>query len=87
MRTDARFRPHFFAQNLLPKSAFFCLMAKNSNTNDQHAQPEPLVEGIDYYLEKGYWVLTEHFLRKRGYCCGSGCRHCPYKKAGSLQQH
>lgn len=41
---------------------------------------EPLVEGVDYYLENGYWVFTEHYLRKRGYCCGSGCHHCPYTK-------
>jgi hypothetical protein len=41
---------------------------------------EPLKEGVDYYLEKGNFVFTEHFLRKRGYCCGSGCRHCPYRK-------
>jgi hypothetical protein len=24
-------------------------------------------------------VLTEHFLRRRGYCCGNLCRHCPYE--------
>jgi hypothetical protein len=38
------------------------------------------IEGVDYYFENGLMVLTEHFLRKRGYCCGSGCRHCPYPK-------
>lgn len=38
-----------------------------------------LVEGIDYYLnENGLMVLTEHYLLERGYCCGSGCLHCPY---------
>lgn len=37
-----------------------------------------LIEGIDYYLEGGRWVLTDWFLLKRGYCCGSACRHCPY---------
>ncbi len=42
--------------------------------------PEPLKEGVDYYLENGYWVFTEHYLLKRGKCCGSGCRHCPYRK-------
>jgi len=26
----------------------------------------------------GYDVFTANFLRQRGYCCGSGCRHCPY---------
>jgi hypothetical protein len=40
--------------------------------------PPPPVEGIDYYIENGLWVFTEHYLRKRGYCCESGCRHCPY---------
>ena len=33
----------------------------------------------DYYMgENGYIVFTEQFLLKRGYCCESGCRHCPY---------
>jgi hypothetical protein len=46
----------------------------------------PLVEGEDFYLENGKYVFTAHFLLKRGYCCESGCRHCPYgfvKKAVS----
>jgi len=38
----------------------------------------PLIEGLDYYFEDGLMVFTAHFLRKRGYCCESGCRHCPY---------
>ncbi len=37
-----------------------------------------LIEGIDYYLENGLMVFTEYYLRERGYCCTSGCRHCPY---------
>jgi hypothetical protein len=33
----------------------------------------------DYYLsEEGYIVFTEKYHLKRGYCCQSGCRHCPY---------
>jgi iron complex transport system substrate-binding protein len=31
----------------------------------------------------GYDVFTADFLRQRGYCCGSGCRHCPYPAASS----
>ena len=53
---------------------------KKTEQEESTPPATPLVEGVDYYLEKGYWVLTEHFLRKRGYCCGSGCRHCPYRK-------
>lgn len=38
-----------------------------------------LEEGRDYYLENGKLVFSAIFLRKRGYCCESGCRHCPYQ--------
>lgn len=38
-----------------------------------------LVEGDDFYFENGLMVLTESFLRRRGFCCKSGCRHCPYQ--------
>ena len=36
--------------------------------------------GKVYYLdpETGYRVLTALAHVRRGYCCGSGCRHCPY---------
>jgi hypothetical protein len=38
-----------------------------------------LIEGEDYYYnEQGYIVLTEQFHIKKGYCCGNGCKHCPY---------
>ena len=26
----------------------------------------------------GYTVMTELAHKRRGKCCGSGCRHCPY---------
>lgn len=44
------------------------------------------IEGIDYYVEEGLFVFTSKYLKERGYCCKSGCRHCPYdflKKAKS----
>ncbi len=37
-------------------------------------------EGIDFYFDlSGYMVFTEKYLSERGYCCGNGCRHCPYQ--------
>lgn len=40
---------------------------------------QQFIEGEDYYFnEKGLITFTAHYLLKRGYCCGSGCRHCPY---------
>ncbi len=34
----------------------------------------------DSYLdpETGYTVFTAVYHKARGYCCKSGCRHCPY---------
>ncbi|MCC7504406.1 MAG: hypothetical protein IT259_03850 [Saprospiraceae bacterium] len=44
-------------------------------------QPDqPLQEGRDFYFERGYMVFTSAYLLRRGRCCGSGCRHCPYRK-------
>jgi len=36
------------------------------------------LEKEDYYIENGKYVFTEQYHLKREYCCGSGCRHCPY---------
>lgn len=38
----------------------------------------PLEDG-DFYIESGQYVFTEKYHLKRGFCCQSGCRHCPYE--------
>lgn len=40
-----------------------------------------LIEGIDFYIDTatGYTVLTAKYHLDKGYCCGNGCRHCPYQ--------
>jgi hypothetical protein len=40
----------------------------------------PLAEGEDFYREGPFVVFTETYLRRRGYCCESGCRHCPWSE-------
>jgi hypothetical protein len=35
-------------------------------------------EDEDSYFDGPYLVFTEKYHLKRGYCCQSGCRHCPY---------
>jgi hypothetical protein len=46
-------------------------------------KPLKLVEGLDYYMEAGRLVFTALYHLKRGHCCNSGCRHCPYRDEGS----
>ena len=40
----------------------------------------PLVEGEDFYREGAAIVFTARFHLRRGHCCASGCRHCPYEE-------
>jgi hypothetical protein len=47
-------------------------------------KPARLVEGKDYYVEGGKFVFTAAYHLKRGYCCNSKCRHCPYGADGGL---
>ena len=57
---------------------------------DEQNKENILKEGEDYYLSpEGYKVFTEKFHLKRGYCCRSGCHHCPYgfdKKTGTIKK-
>lgn len=48
--------------------------------SQKETKPEKFIEGVDFYFENGLMILTARFLRKRGYCCGNGCRNCPYPK-------
>jgi hypothetical protein len=44
------------------------------------AHADALAAGADTYVDPGsrYTVLTAAYLARRGHCCGSDCRHCPY---------
>jgi hypothetical protein len=57
--------------------------AVENKTDETQSREQPqlaLIDGLDYYLENGLMVFTAYFLRRRGYCCDNGCRHCPYEK-------
>tara|TARA_R110000824_G_scaffold57118_3_gene155649 strand:+ start:1682 stop:1891 length:210 start_codon:yes stop_codon:yes gene_type:complete len=39
---------------------------------------KPKLQPQDFYWKDGKIVMTEEYHKRRGYCCGSGCKHCPY---------
>jgi hypothetical protein len=39
----------------------------------------PALSPEDFYYEGPYLVFTAAYHLKRGYCCNSDCRHCPYR--------
>jgi hypothetical protein len=51
------------------------LMPPEQPDKDTDAAPQQ----PDWYFEGGLLVYTAAYHLKRGYCCGSGCRHCPYE--------
>ncbi len=60
-----------------------CLLVLDQMVEKEKEYPFPgrggdLTEGVHYYNEEEYRVFTEFYLLSRGYCCRSGCRHCPY---------
>ncbi|MBT3984347.1 MAG: hypothetical protein HOE90_23530 [Bacteriovoracaceae bacterium] len=43
---------------------------------------EELKEGEDFeFNENGEMVFSGSYLKKRGYCCQSGCQNCPWEYA------
>jgi len=44
----------------------------------------PIPEPGEYYYEGPYIVFTAAYHLRRGWCCQSGCRHCPYGFLQSL---
>lgn len=59
---------------------------KCASSEDQVALPREIclpapVAGEDYYWEGEKMVFTARYHLRRGYCCESGCRHCPYRES------
>lgn len=50
------------------------MLPEDLDNHDKEALKQP-----DWYFEGGLLVYTAAYHLKRGYCCGSGCRHCPYQ--------
>jgi len=57
--------------------------ARENGNMDQNppAAATPPLEPEDYYFEGPNLVFTAAYHLKRGSCCHSGCRHCPYGEA------
>jgi hypothetical protein len=58
--------------------------SENEDVEPERARREflarPLEPG-DSYMEGPFLVFTAQYHLRRGYCCQSDCRHCPYKES------
>ncbi|HKO99639.1 MAG TPA: cysteine-rich CWC family protein [Pyrinomonadaceae bacterium] len=54
------------------------IVDREKRESESGTEVAELIEGIDFYLEGSSLVFTALYHLKRGYCCDSGCRHCPY---------
>jgi len=56
--------------------------SRDNKEMDQNKPAAPTaLEPEDYYFDGPNLVFTAAYHLKRGSCCGSGCRHCPYEHA------
>ncbi|KAL7521722.1 hypothetical protein ACHAWX_006398 [Stephanocyclus meneghinianus] len=70
------------------------LIRDHDDRNYSKLHDDACREGKDTYIDPktGYCVFTELAHTRRGKCCGSGCRHCPYNhvnvkdKSKNIQQ-
>jgi hypothetical protein len=56
---------------------------EDADKNKDSSKSEPLQHGEvplpEGFGETGLFApLTAEFLLERGYCCGNGCKNCPY---------
>ncbi|KAG0339969.1 hypothetical protein BG000_000978 [Podila horticola] len=65
-----------------PEDGQVMIHSKQTRTKTQaDLEKEKWMEGNQrMYIDPktGYSVMTELLHRRRGYCCGNACRHCPY---------
>ncbi|MGO9471730.1 MAG: DUF5522 domain-containing protein [Isosphaeraceae bacterium] len=60
--------------------AWVCYSARRGQPSVTELHARACAHNQSTYVDPGtgYDVFTADSLRRRGYCCGSGCRHCPY---------
>ena len=79
-----------FGVKYLKTTTIICCKVANFVAMNTPNSENKLIEGEDfYYTPEGYKCFTEKHHLKRGYCCKSGCRHCPYgydKTTGAIKK-
>jgi hypothetical protein len=64
----------------LSKKACICQSCvAEFHRSTESADLRPKILPADFYFDGALMVFTAEYHRRRGYCCGSGCRHCPYQ--------
>ena len=66
------------AKHSRSENSFSVFLSLGIGDNEEMGDTEMRLEPEDYYMDGPYMVFTAAYHLKRGYCCGSGCRHCPY---------
>ncbi|HEX3798564.1 MAG TPA: cysteine-rich CWC family protein [Verrucomicrobiae bacterium] len=60
-----------------------CVMQFNRERKNGSASQKVLPG--DFYFENGLMVFTAAYHLRRGFCCESGCRHCPYPSHSTVR--
>ena len=66
---------------MTPAGISVIAQAKANGSWNKLDDSEAIAQGLDGYQdpESGLFVFTSAYHLRRGTCCDSGCRHCPYR--------
>jgi hypothetical protein len=63
-----------------------CLAMPPEQTPPKPPQPSAELAPDEFYFDGPYLVFTAAYHLRRGFCCNSGCRHCPYQQADTVRE-
>lgn len=63
----------------LRNKACICRNCAREFQRTRQGAARPKILPGDFYFDNGLMVFNAVYHLRRGYCCGNGCRHCPYE--------
>lgn len=51
-----------------------------AGSSAQTVESRATLAADEFYMEGSALVFTAAYHLRRGFCCNSGCRHCPYRE-------
>ena len=71
------------AEGSLEMESVIVMKSLSQARDDEKRNDDDQDDQQDFYFEpSGLMVFTANYHLKKGYCCGNGCRHCPYQYLG-----
>jgi hypothetical protein len=69
----------------LRNRACICQKCVTGFHRGKNPEARPKILPGDFYFDAGMIVFTAAYHQRRGWCCGTGCRHCPFPQTTPVE--